>query len=54
MKNKGYTGNIKAVPIAIEYHGDGSVTLCKELVDEMLADKQLPSWISRLLGIHNG
>lgn len=34
FKAKTYLG----VPIAIEHHGDGSVTLCKELVDDIVAE----------------
>lgn len=38
MENKGYKAkNFKGVPIAIEWHSDGSVTLCKEIVKHIRA-----------------
>lgn len=46
----GYTANnFKGIPIAIEHHRDGSVTLCKELVEEICFDKNVPLWIKDLL-----
>jgi hypothetical protein len=34
--SKGYTAqSFKGIPIAIEWHADGSVTICKELVEHI-------------------
>lgn len=36
---EGFTaGSFMGVPIAVEHHGDGSVTLCKEIVDSIIND----------------
>ncbi len=37
------------VSVAIEHNPDGSVTIYKELVDDMLADKETPEFIRRVL-----
>jgi hypothetical protein len=50
IKNAGYTAKIfRGIPIAVEYHKDGSVTLCKEIVEEICFDKDVPLWIKDLL-----
>lgn len=49
MNAKGFKGNLSGVPIAIEFHGDGSVTLCKEIVDEINTDDGVPGWLRVLL-----
>lgn len=49
-ENAGYTANsFKGIPVAIEHHRDGSVTLCKELIEEICFDKNVPLWIKDLL-----
>jgi hypothetical protein len=45
----GFKGSLKGIPIAFEVHGDGSVTLCKEIVDQILNDKSTPGWLRVLL-----
>ncbi len=38
----------KGVPVAIEKHMDGSVTLCKEVVGNILDDTGVPEWVREL------
>lgn len=35
---EGYTGGYVAKPVAVEHHSDGSVTVCKEIADEIWGD----------------
>lgn len=46
---KGYTGKLVGIPIAIEKHGDGSITIAKDVVTEIADDKNTPKWIKDLL-----
>ncbi len=46
VKRDGYASkNFKAIPVAIEYNGDGSVTVCKEIADAIYNDTSLPNTI---------
>lgn len=43
----GVVGKLYGVSVAIEHNADGSVTLCKELVQELLEDKKVPLYIRK-------
>lgn len=41
--------NFKGKQIMLEKHADGSVTLCKEVVDDIVSSSTTPAWIKELL-----
>lgn len=43
----GYTGSIRAIPVAVEHNSDGSVTVCKEIADSIFGDERVPAEIRR-------
>lgn len=43
VKRDGYAANnFKAIAVAIEHNGDGSVTVCKEIADEIYTNGSVP------------
>ncbi len=42
---KGITAKIYSVQVAVEHNFDGSVTVCKELVDDILADEETSDFV---------
>ncbi len=42
---KSYMGK----PVAVKKHGDGSVTICEEIVQDILVDSSVPAWVRELL-----
>lgn len=44
----GITGNLFGITIAVEFNGDGSVTICKEIVDDILKDVRVPADIKSI------
>lgn len=46
MKHDGFAAkNFRAIPVAIEHNGDGSITVCKEIVDAIYADLEVPEHV---------
>lgn len=41
--------SFKGIPIAIEHHADGSVTICKEIRDDIRNSAYVPQWIKDLM-----
>lgn len=44
-RDKGFTGTITTVAVAIEHNADGSVTVCKEIADEIYKTRRVPKRI---------
>jgi hypothetical protein len=49
VERDGYTAkNYMAIPIAIEHNSDGSVTICKEICDEIYNDPKVPLYVRNM------
>ncbi len=48
-KKDGVPAVVYGVTVAVEHNPDGSVTICKELVDDILADAETPEFVRRVL-----
>lgn len=40
--DKGFKGKLTTINVAIEHNADGSVTVCKEIADEIYNNKKVP------------
>jgi hypothetical protein len=40
----GLTAQVYEITVAIEHNPDGSVTICKELVQNILESEDVPTW----------
>lgn len=49
MSKDGLTATVYGISVAVEYNPDGSIIICKELVDEILAEPDLPEFVRRVL-----
>jgi hypothetical protein len=49
----GHIGKLYGVTLAIEHNNDGSVTICEEVKQEILDDKDTPQWIKDILTGNN-
>jgi hypothetical protein len=38
---------------AIRHHGDGSVTICPEMVEQILLESDIPEWLKGWLAMPN-
>lgn len=47
---KGQVGRIYGVKVAVEVNSDGSITLAKEVIAEIVADKRVPEWVKKIMG----
>ena len=48
VQRDGFTAkSFKAVPIAVEHHSDGAVTVCREIADQIHNDKRVPDEIRK-------
>lgn len=45
MKRDGFIGTASTINVAIEHNSDGSITVCKEIADEIYANKHTPKII---------
>jgi len=47
VKCDGFTGKMKAISVVIEHNADGSVTVCKEIADQIFNNKRVPAAIRK-------
>lgn len=43
--DKGFSGKLTGIAIAISHNSDGSITVCKEIADDIYANKRIPKQI---------
>lgn len=48
--SEGYTAkSYRGISVAVEHNSDGSVTICKEVVDEIQGSPRVPTWVKDIL-----